>query len=93
MVVSKLKGARDRKRREIGKKVKGRKSYAEMNPALVREAKRLRRRSPKGHQRSLREISAALSTMGFVNSKGRPFSASSIKAMIEAWGTKGLRHG
>ncbi|HEX2171174.1 MAG TPA: recombinase family protein [Dehalococcoidia bacterium] len=36
MVVSKLKGARDRKRRETGKKVEGRKSYVEMNPELVR---------------------------------------------------------
>jgi hypothetical protein len=55
-----------------------------LNPNLVREAKRLRRRSPKGHQRSLREISATLSTRGFVNANGRPFSPSSIKAMIEA---------
>jgi hypothetical protein len=50
----------------------------------VREAKRLRRRSPKGHQRSLREISAMLSTRGFVSATGRPFSPSSIKSMIEA---------
>jgi len=52
----------------------------------VREAKRLRRRSPKGHQRSLRDISAALSERGFVNANGGPFSPSSIKAMIEASG-------
>jgi hypothetical protein len=53
---------------------------------LVREVKRLRRRSPKRGQRSLREISAALSGMGFKNANGQPFSASSIKAMIEAKG-------
>jgi hypothetical protein len=51
---------------------------------LVQQAKRLRRRSPKGHQRSLREISAALAEMGFTNASGRSFSASSIKAKIEA---------
>jgi DNA invertase Pin-like site-specific DNA recombinase len=85
MTVAKLRAARDRKR-ATGIKVEGRKSYAELNPELVRQAKRLRRRSPKGHQRSLREISAALSNIGFRNSSGRPFSASSIKAMIESKG-------
>ena len=39
MVVSKLKGARDRKR-ATGVKVEGRKSYTEMDPELVRLAKR-----------------------------------------------------
>jgi DNA invertase Pin-like site-specific DNA recombinase len=82
MTVAKLRAARDRKR-ATGVKVEGRKSHAELNPELVRQAKRLRRRSPKGHQRSLREVSAALSEMGFVNASGRPFSASSIKAMVE----------
>jgi DNA invertase Pin-like site-specific DNA recombinase len=45
MVVAKLTGARDRKRALTGK-CEGRKSHAELNPDLVREAKRLRRRSP-----------------------------------------------
>jgi DNA invertase Pin-like site-specific DNA recombinase len=47
----KLKAARDRKRLVTGK-CEGRKSWAETNPELVREAKRLRRRSSKGHQAS-----------------------------------------
>jgi DNA invertase Pin-like site-specific DNA recombinase len=82
MTVAKLRGARERKRAS-GVKVEGRKSHAEMNPALVREAKRLRRRSPKtGGQRSLREISAELAQIGYLNSRGRPFSASSIKGML-----------
>ena len=42
--------ARERKRAEGGK-CEGRKSWGEVNPDLVREAKRLCRRSPKGHQR------------------------------------------
>jgi hypothetical protein len=37
-LVSKLKAARDRKRRETGRKVEGRKSYAEMSPDMVRLA-------------------------------------------------------
>jgi DNA invertase Pin-like site-specific DNA recombinase len=83
MTVTKLRAARDRKRAATGR-CEGRKSHAELHPELVRQAKRLRRRSPKGNQRSLREISAALSEMGFKNVNGQPFSASSIKAMVEA---------
>lgn len=49
--VAKLRAARQRKREAIGK-VEGRKSWAEVNPELVATAKRLRRRSPKGHQRA-----------------------------------------
>jgi DNA invertase Pin-like site-specific DNA recombinase len=39
MTVAKLRGARERKRKEVGK-CEGRKSHAELNPDLVREAKR-----------------------------------------------------
>ena len=35
-------------------------SWAELNPELVREAKQQRRRSPKEHQRSLRDVAAEL---------------------------------
>jgi virulence-associated protein VapD len=51
---------------------------------LVREAKRLRRRSPKGHQRSLRDVASELAKLGFVNERGAVFSASSVQSMIEA---------
>ena len=64
MVVSKLKGARERKRaalaraakddRTIRVKVEGRKSYAERDPDLVRVAKRLHRYPVNGKRRSLR---------------------------------------
>ena len=60
----------------------GRKSWAEINPELVWEAKRLRRRSPKGHQRSLREIAAELAKLGFVNERGVMFSAASVASML-----------
>ena len=81
-LVAKLRGARERKRAESGK-CEGRKSWAEINPDLVREAKRLRRRSPKGHQRSLRDVAAELAKLGFLNERGRQFSASSIASMLE----------
>ena len=60
MVVAKLKGARERKRAITGKKVEGRKSHAELRPELVALVRQLRRRRPKGGQRSLRDISAEL---------------------------------
>jgi DNA invertase Pin-like site-specific DNA recombinase len=41
--VGKLRGARERKRKETGKKVGGRKSHAELWPEVVAEARRLRR--------------------------------------------------
>jgi hypothetical protein len=47
MTVAKLRGARERKRREAGK-CEGRKSHAERNPELVALAKRLHRHKPKG---------------------------------------------
>jgi hypothetical protein len=49
---------------------------------MVLEAKRLRRRSPKGHQRSLREVAAELAKMGFLNERGAVFSASSVESML-----------
>lgn len=80
-LVAKLKAARDRKRADAGK-CEGRKSWAEINPALVHEAKRLRRRSPKGHQRSLRDVAAELAKLGFLNQRGAEFSASSVQSML-----------
>ena len=73
---------RDRKRAAVGK-CEGRKSWAEINPELVASAKRLRRRSPKGHRRSLRDVAAELYRLGFVNERGAVFSASSVQSMLE----------
>ena len=81
-LVSKLRVARERKRQENGK-CEGRKSYAETNPALVKEAKRLRRRNPStGRQRSLRKISQELLELGFKTSTGTAFSAGQIKRLV-----------
>jgi hypothetical protein len=49
----------------------------------VAEAKRLRRKRPKGGQRSYRKIAAELFQAGYQNANGRAFSASSIKAMLD----------
>jgi DNA invertase Pin-like site-specific DNA recombinase len=81
MTVAKLRGARERKRREAGK-CEGRKSHAERNPELVALAKRLHRQKPKGGRMSLRAISAELATQGFLNENGRPFAAASVKSML-----------
>jgi DNA invertase Pin-like site-specific DNA recombinase len=81
-LVLKLRGARERIR-EAGGKCEGRKSFAERDPELVRAAKRLHRRSPKGHRRSLREIARELLAMGYSNRRGAPYSASCVKSMVE----------
>jgi hypothetical protein len=63
-------------------KCEGRKSWAELRPDLVQEAKRLRRKTPKGGQRSLREVAAELAKLGFYNERKRPFSPSAIASMV-----------
>ena len=80
-LVAKLRAARERRRVATGK-CEGRKSWAEINPELVRQAKRLRRRSPKGGQRSLRDVAAELTKLGFVNERGLEFSASSVASIL-----------
>jgi DNA invertase Pin-like site-specific DNA recombinase len=83
MTVAKLRGARERKRRDTGK-CEGRKSHAERNLELVALVRQLRRKRPKGAQRSLRDISAELAQRGIMNERGQPFSAASIASMLEA---------
>ena len=84
-LVAKLKAARDRMSRDQGRRIEGRKGYSETNPELVREAKRLARRSPKtGKARSLREIAAELAGAGYTTAAGKPFSASQVQRLIES---------
>jgi hypothetical protein len=63
-------------------KVEGRKSHAELRPELVALVRQLRRKRPKGGQRSLREISAELAARGHLNERGVSFSAASIASML-----------
>ena len=94
-LVAKLKSARDRKRLETGK-CEGRMSRARraelagdlqgavMVGEAVRMAKRLRRANPKtGKRLSLRKISAELAAAGYLNERGAPYQAVSIKRMLE----------
>ena len=82
MTVAKLRGARERRRREVGK-CEGRKSHAGERPEVVAEAKRLARASPKtGERWSLRKIAKELAALGHLNVNGRPYSAKSVRSMI-----------
>jgi len=82
-LVKKLKGARDRASEAAGKRIEGRKSYAETHPEMVGEARRLARKSPKtGKGRSLLEVSAELAALGHVTAKGKPFSASQVARLL-----------
>ena len=88
--------ARLRRAREIKGKMGGRKSLAEMRPEVVELARKLRKITRSGKQRSLREISAELAARGFVAEKtGRPFEAAQVARMLavpykskmfESWG-------
>jgi DNA invertase Pin-like site-specific DNA recombinase len=82
-LVAKLKAARDRKSAELGRRVEVKHGYDLTKPELVREAKRLARRSPRtGRARSLREIATQLATAGHLTQSGKPFSASQVKRLI-----------
>jgi DNA invertase Pin-like site-specific DNA recombinase len=81
MTVAKLRGARERKRRDAGK-CEGRKSHAELRPELVALAKRLHRQKPKGGRLSLRAIAAELEAQGYLTERGQRFAATSVKAML-----------
>ncbi|TPK59935.1 MULTISPECIES: recombinase family protein [unclassified Mesorhizobium] len=84
-LVAKLRGARDRKSKELGRRVEGNHGYRVSNPEVIREAKRLARKSPKtGKAKSLREIAAELAQLGHTTAKGQPFSASQVQRLIDA---------
>src|SRR5262245_51552584 len=78
-LVAKLRHAREAKRAATGR-CEGRKPVPE---AVVVEARRLARRSPKtGKRRSLRAIAAELAALGHVGPSGQPYHAGSIRHML-----------
>lgn len=79
--MAKLRGARERKRKETGKKVSGRKSHAELWPEVVAETRRLRLAKGQGGRLSYREISARLKDAGYFNE--RPAFNTRVSAQIE----------
>jgi DNA invertase Pin-like site-specific DNA recombinase len=90
MTVAKLRGARERKRRQAGWCEGGAPLHVRY-PEAVAMAKRLHRANPvTGKRRSLRKIAAELAAVGHLNSVKyggsdvpRPFNPGTIKAMIE----------
>ena len=79
-VVAKLRVARDRKSKQAGRRIEGRKPVPD---AVKKDARRLARKSPKtGKRRSLRQISAALAEAGHLGPSGKPYGAESVKRMI-----------
>jgi DNA invertase Pin-like site-specific DNA recombinase len=75
--------ARLRRAREVKGKMGGRKSLAETRPEVVELARKLRRPTRSGKQRSLREISAELAQRGYVAERtGRPFEAAQVSRML-----------
>ena len=81
MLVSKLKGARERKKRETGK-CGGRKSYVERSAEMVTLAKKLARYPINGRKRSLRDIAAELEAHGHVTKEGKRYAATAVARMI-----------
>lgn len=83
MTVAKLRGARDRASAAAGRRIEGRKGYAETHPELVKQARRLARKNPKtGETRSLREIADELAALGFTTSKGTTFDAKQVQRLL-----------
>ncbi|QKD00787.1 recombinase family protein [Mesorhizobium loti] len=84
-LVAKLRGARDRASKAAGRRVEGNHGYRVDKPDLIKEAKRLARKSPKtGKARSLREIAGELAKIGYTTATGQPFSASQVQRLIDA---------
>jgi DNA invertase Pin-like site-specific DNA recombinase len=80
-IVLKLRLARDRKRLANGK-CEGRKSHAELRPAIVDRVRALDRQNPRTHKRMpLRKIAAVLAKEGHLTPSGKMFSASAIFSM------------
>jgi len=78
-LVAKLKGARDRKSREVGHRIDGRKGHTRGNPELVQLARSIWKEG-----RTLLATSAVLAARGYVTAKGKPFSAAQVKRLVEA---------
>jgi DNA invertase Pin-like site-specific DNA recombinase len=80
-LVKKLRAARDRKSNQEGRRIEGRKGYAETHPDLVRAIKRFRHGN-REDRLSLRAIAASLAAMGHVTSNGKHFSAAQVKRLL-----------
>lgn len=89
MTSVRLKVARDRKSKEVGYRIDGRRFMAENHPELAKAARRLFRINPKsGKRRSLSQIATELSVLGFTRENGQPHYPMSIKRLVEAFAVR-----
>ena len=81
ILIRRLKAARDRKSKELGRKIDVRKTVDVVYPEATQRAKYLRRYK----KMSLREIASTLASEGHTTrGKGTPFIPKIVKSMIEA---------
>lgn len=82
-LVAKLKAARVRKRKETGR-CEGRKKAIELNPQLLSEARRLRRKNPvSGKRLSYQKVANELYELGYMTSFGKPYQKDFIYRMLK----------
>jgi len=89
LVVRKLKNGRIKARQDSEtrtlsgkKKCEGRKSLRESSPDLLKEARKLYRKPPKGTRRTLEKVGLALFEIGYQTSKGNPYAPAQVKRLI-----------
>ncbi|TIM27250.1 MAG: recombinase family protein [Mesorhizobium sp.] len=90
MLVEKLRGARERKRRETGRKVGGRRNYSEIDGglAMIALAKKLHRYPVNGRQRTLGDVAKALAGAGYLSSAGTQYTPTAVSRMLASTGSK-----
>ena len=81
LLVKKLRTAREQKKAETGK-CEGRKSIKEVNPELLREIKRLRRKKPGQKQMSFAKIAEELNAQGYATVSGKPFTGTNVQWIL-----------
>ena len=82
-LAAKLKTARDRRSATACRRIEGRPGHAQASPDLVRQARRLTRRSPRdGAKRSLRAIAVELEQLGYVTATGRRFGPGQVRLLL-----------
>lgn len=81
MLVAKLKAAKDRIK-ATGAKCEGRKSYQELNPDLIEDLKKLRRKPRNGKRLSLQKTLESLQEKGYTSSTGEPLNLQIVKNLI-----------
>ena len=77
-LVHKLRGARDRKSAQLGRRIEGNPQWKAVPHGAVQAAKAARKEGL-----SLRAIATKLATLGYLGSSGAPYGAESIQAMLE----------